>query len=175
MSSPTLQRITLANSEHLHEENPMINESLKLKGDLTIQVIGKDGKVKEQREEKNLVVNTGLGFIASRIEGTSAGVMSHMAIGSGTTAAAAGDTDLESILGVREPLDSTTANGAAGNGTIVFVSSFEAGEGTGAVTEAGTFNASTGGDMLCRTVFPVVNKGADDTLSITWTITLSAS
>jgi hypothetical protein len=29
--------------------------------------------------------------------------------------------------------------------------------------------------MLCRTVFSVVNKAADDTLQITWTITLSAS
>jgi hypothetical protein len=28
--------------------------------------------------------------------------------------------------------------------------------------------------MLCRTVFPVVNKAADDALTITWTITLSA-
>lgn len=153
----------------------MINEGLKLRGDLQIQVISKDGKVKESREEKNLVVNAGLGFIASRMEGVSSGVMSHMAIGSGTTAAAAGDTDLETTLGVREALDSTTANGAAGNGTVVYVSSFEAAESTGAVTEAGIFNASTGGDMLCRTVFPVVNKGADDTLSITWTITLSAS
>ena len=32
-----------------------------------------------------------------------------------------------------------------------------------------------GGDMLCRTVFSVVNKAADDTLSVTWTITLAAS
>jgi len=29
--------------------------------------------------------------------------------------------------------------------------------------------------MLCRTVFPVVNKQADDTMSVTWTITLTAS
>lgn len=165
----------LANHALLHEAKPMINESLKLRGDLQINVIGKDGKVKESRHEKNLVVNTGLGFIASRMEGTSAAVMSHMAVGSGTTAAAAGDTDLETILGAREAIDSTTANGASGNGTVVYVSSFEASESTGAVTEAGIFNALTGGDMLCRTVFPVVNKGADDTLSITWTITLSAS
>jgi len=29
--------------------------------------------------------------------------------------------------------------------------------------------------MLCRTVFAVVNKDADDTMSITWSITLTAS
>jgi hypothetical protein len=27
--------------------------------------------------------------------------------------------------------------------------------------------------MLCRTVFAVVNKGADDAMSITWAITVS--
>ena len=97
--------------------------------------------------------------------------MSHMALGSDTTAAAAGDTDLGSILGSREALDSTTAS----SNTITYVSSFEAGEGTGAVTEAGIFNAATSGTMLCRTVFAVVNKQADDTMSVTWTITLTAS
>jgi hypothetical protein len=43
------------------------------------------------------------------------------------------------------------------------------------VTEAGVFNAATGGDMLCRTVFDVVNKAADDTMAITWTVTLAAA
>jgi hypothetical protein len=27
--------------------------------------------------------------------------------------------------------------------------------------------------MLCRTVFAVVNKGADDAMSVTWSITVS--
>jgi hypothetical protein len=47
------------------------------------------------------------------------------------------------------------------------------GVGTGAISEAGIFNASSGGTMLCRTVFPVVNKQASDTIAITWTITIS--
>lgn len=152
----------------------MINESLKLSGHLKIKVIDKDGNVKDQRNVNNLVVDAGLGFIASRIASNGSNVMSHMAIGSGTTAAAAGDTDLQTMLGSREAIDSTTENGGAGNGTVVYVSSFEAGEGTGAVTEAGLFNAAAAGAMLARTTFPVVNKGVDDTLSITWTITLSA-
>lgn len=149
----------------------MINEALKLRGNLAMVLRDKDGNVKETREEKNLVVSAGLNFICDRMEGTSEAVMSHMAVGSGTTAAAAGNTDLESILGSREALDSTTVT----DNTITYVSSFEAGEGTGAITEAGIFNASTAGTMLCRTVFSVVNKAADDTLQITWTITLSAS
>lgn len=149
----------------------MIKDTLKLKGELTIVVKDKDGKVKETRKEKNLVVNAGLTYICSRMTSTAASAMTHMAVGSGTTAPSGSQTDLVSILGVREPLDSSTSS----SNTVTYTSSFEAGEGTGAVTEAGIFNASTGGTMLCRTTFPVVNKGANDTMAITWTITLSAA
>jgi len=41
------------------------------------------------------------------------------------------------------------------------------------LTEAGIFNASTSGNMLCRTKFDVVNKSATDTLAITWVVTIS--
>jgi hypothetical protein len=152
----------------------MINENLKLSGQLNIVLKDKAGNIKDHREVKNLVVNSGLAYIASRMTGTSKSVMSHMALGSGTTAAAAGQTDLVSILGSREALDSTTISGT-NDEKVVYVSSFEAGDATGAVTEAGIFNAASGGDMLCRTTFSVVNKAADDTMSVTWTITLSAS
>jgi len=149
----------------------MLKDGLKLKGRVGIVLKDKDGNVKETREIDNLVVDAGLDFIASRMEGTTDAVMSHMALGSGTTAASASDTDLESILGSREALDSTTVTDNA----VAYVASFEAGDATGAVTEAGIFNASSGGSMLCRTVFSVVNKAADDTMSVTWTITISAS
>jgi hypothetical protein len=152
----------------------MINENLKLSGQLNIVLKDKAGNIKDRVVVKNLVVNTGLAYIASRMTGTSKSVMSHMALGSGTTAAAAGQTDLVSVLGSREALDSTAIAGT-NDEKVVYVSSFEAGDATGAVTEAGIFNAASGGDMLCRTVFSVVNKAADDTLSVTWTITLSAS
>ncbi len=152
----------------------MINENLKLSGQLNIVLKDKAGNIKDQRDVKNLVVNTGLAYIASRMTGTSKAVMSHMALGSGTTAASSGQTDLVSLLGSREALDSTSISGS-NNEKVVYVSSFEAGDATGAVTEAGLFNASSSGDMLCRTVFSVVNKAADDTMSVTWTITLAAS
>ena len=98
----------------------------------------------------------------------SATAMSHMGIGSGSTAAAASDTALGNQL-ARTGLTSTTVSGA----DVVYVDTFPAGTGTGAVTEAGIFNASSGGTMLCRTVFDVVNKGASDAMTITWTVTVS--
>tara|TARA_X000001036_G_C20610904_1_gene778946 strand:+ start:500 stop:949 length:450 start_codon:yes stop_codon:yes gene_type:complete len=149
----------------------MINENLKLSGQLGIVLRDKDGNIKEERTERNLVVTTGLNYIASRIKDASATAMTHMALGSGTTAAAAGQTDLVTLLGAREALDSTTVTANA----VAYVASFEAGDATGAVTEAGIFNAASSGTMLCRTKFNVVNKAADDTMTVTWTITLSAS
>ena len=149
----------------------MFNDNLKLSGQLNIVLRDKNGNVKEERTEKNLVVTSGLGYIASRMKDASATAMSHMALGSGTTNEAAGQTDLVTLLGAREALDSTTVTANA----VAYVSSFEAGDATGAVTEAGIFNASTGGTMLCRVKFDVVNKAADDTMTVTWTITVSAT
>jgi hypothetical protein len=151
----------------------MIKDQLKISGELSIVLTDKDGNVKEQREVKNLVVNTGLAFIVSRMVGTAKAVMSHMALGSSTTAAAAAQTNLVTTLGVRKALTSSTITGTNSE-KAQYVATFVPGEATGAVTEAGIFNALTLGDMLCRTVFPVVNKGADDTMSVTWTVTLNA-
>jgi hypothetical protein len=150
----------------------MMNDGLKLRGDVALVLRDKDGNVKDERKIENLIVDTGLNFICDRMDSNSTeAVMSHMALGSGSTAADAADTTLGSQLGSREDLDSSTVT----SNQIVYVASFEAGDATGAVTEAGIFNASTGGTMLCRTVFSVVNKASDDTLTVNWTITLTAS
>ena len=148
----------------------MVNDNIKITGDVKIDIIGADGAVKDSREIKNLVVTTGKTFIASRMVGTSANVMGWMELGTGTTAAAVGDTALEAaISGSRVALTS----GTSATNVVTYVASFPAGTGTGAVTEAGVFNAASAGTMLCRTVLSVVNKGAADAMSITWTITVS--
>lgn len=150
----------------------MLNDSLKAKGVVELTLLDEAGNVKETKTH-NLVVNTGLAYIASRMKDTTEGVMTHMAIGSGTTAAAAADTALGSQL-ARVVLDSTTIVTTTVVGdSVQYVSTFAAGTGTGAVTEAGLFNASSAGTMLCRTVFPVINKGALDTLVITWKVTVA--
>ncbi len=146
------------------------NETIKATGRLNIQIIGPDGQVKQEETVDNLVVTVGLNFIASRIKDATATVMTHMAVGAGTAPAAAGNTALGTELG-RVGLGSTTVT----NNQVVYAASFGAGVGTGAVTEAGLFSASTGGTMLCRTVFSVVNKEAGDTMSISWTVTIGAA
>ena len=141
----------------------MINDGLRLKGKLSIAL--NDEVV---QEVDNLVVTAGKGYVASRMKDASATAMSHMAIGSGTTNPAASDTALETELG-RVALTSTTVSSAV----VTYVATFAAGTGTGAVTEAGILNASSSGTLLCRTEFSVVNKGSSDSMTITWTVTVS--
>lgn len=144
-------------------------ENIKATGRLNIQVFDQNGDLKQEEVVDNLVVTVGLGYIASRMKDATATAMSHMALGSGTAAAAAANTTLGTELG-RVALTSTTVTGSQ----VQYVATFGAGVATGAVTEAGIFNASSAGTMLCRTVFSVVNKDAGDTMSITWTVTLAA-
>ena len=141
----------------------MINDGLKLTGKLKIALNGET-----VQEVNNLVVTDGKEYVASRMKDTAADVMSHMAIGSGSTAAAAGNSALGNQLG-RVALTSTGLSGAV----VTYTATFPAGTGTGAVTEAGILNAASSGTLLCRTVFSVVNKGASDSMTITWTVTVS--
>lgn len=144
------------------------NDETKATGKLTVEIKDKHGKVKDTREVNNLVVDTGLAFIASRMKDASATAMSHMGIGTGTSAAASSDTALGTEA-ARVALTSTTVTSNA----VAYVASFAAGTGTGAITEAGILNGASGGTLLCRTVFSVVNKAASDSMTITWTVTIS--
>lgn len=137
-------------------------------GRLLIEVFDADGKLKKVMDVPNLVVDSGKDYIASRIKDATATVMSDMAVGTDNTAAAAGQTALIAET-ARVTLTSTNVSA----NVVTYVASFGAGVGTGALTEAGIFNASSAGTMLCRTVFSVINKGALDSMTITWTVTLS--
>ena len=145
----------------------MVNDNFALTGALTIAI--NDEVV---QETENLVVTA---WVADRMANANT-VMTHMAVGTGSTAAAAGDTALGTVItGGRNTL--TVSGGTVGTGadanTIVYAATWAAGDATAAITEAGIFDAASGGDMLARTVFAVVNKGALDSMTITWTITVS--
>ena len=141
----------------------MFESNLTLTGTLSISLNGEVVK-----EVPNLVVTTGKNYVASRMKDATATAMSHMAVGTGSTAAAAADTALGSEA-ARVALTSTTVS----TNTVSYVATFPAGTGTASLTEAGILNAASSGTMLCRTVFAVVSKGASDVMTVTWTITAS--
>ena len=95
--------------------------------------------------------------------------MSHIGVGTGTTASATGNTALVTEIARK----AATFSHTTGTKTFQFEATFNAGEATGAITEAGVFNASTSGTLFDRVVFAVINKGADDTLTQRFTFTMS--
>ena len=146
----------------------MLQDILKMQGTLTVTLFDQSGNIKDQRDIKNLVVSAGKTFIASRMVGVAKNIMSHMAIGTGTTTPAVGQTTLTTEAG-----RVTLASQSASSNQVTYTATFPAGTGTGAITEAGILNAASGGDLLCRTTFPVVNKAAGDSIAVTWTVTVS--
>lgn len=145
------------------------NENLNLKGSFSAVLTRQNGEV-ETRRKDNLILNGGFDFIANSIGSSSRpAVMSHTAVGTGATAAAATQTAL-----VTELTRKTTAYAyTAGSKVFTMTTTFNAGEATGAITEAGIVNAASGGTFLDRVTFAVINKGADDVLTTTFQFTLS--
>lgn len=145
----------------------MLNDSITLKGNLTFKLVDSTtGEVKLQRTDPNLVVTTGKEFVASRIIGVAQPIMSRIDAGSTDTAPVAGNVALANKLG-EAPIDLSTQDG----NSVTYTATLEAGVATGAIVEAGVFNVNN--VMLCRSVFPVVNKQANDILTIVWTVAIN--
>ncbi len=144
------------------------------KGAVKITLTGPDGKVKAEGVHRNLVVTAGKNYLTAWLQAASqAGkFMSYMALGTGSTAVAAGDTALQTEfsgggyarqIGVLTNVTNTWTNTAV----------FGPGVATGAITEAGLFSAVTTGTMFSHLVFSAYNKQALDTITFAWTITWS--
>ena len=146
-------------------------EKMNVKGSLIISL---NNQV--VRRIDNLVVTTGKNWIVDRMQGVTDGVVTHMAIGEGTTAAAIGDTTLQTEV-ARVAVD--VSGGTASTNTLTFTTTFAADvpditdPATSPITEAGLLNAATVGTLVAHTVFPVINKGEADTMTINWVITIS--
>lgn len=146
----------------------MTKDTIKVSGRLVLKLYDKNNNIKKVIEVPNLVVSSGLSYIASRMTSTLIGVMSHMAVGISDTATNISQTTLVSEID-REELTGSLATGSA----ITYNATFSAGSGTGTLVEAGIFNDATTGTMLCRTVFPAITKEADDILTINWLVSIS--
>lgn len=150
--------------------NQQIKENLKATGLVSIVHTNAAGEVVNEFQVPNLVVSSGKNHIAEKLVATtnSPVSMTHMAIGTGTATPGASDTQ----LGTQTGRVSLSGSSVLSN-TITYTATFPAGTGDGPIAEAGIFNASTGGTMLCRTTFPVINKQSGDTIAVTWAVSVS--
>lgn len=125
----------------------------------------------------NLVVSVGKAGAASRLNGAGGeAAFTYIALGTGTTAAAAGDTALQTEISTNgggranstaSRVTTTVTNDTAQlQNTFTFTGSF-------AITESGVLNAASVGTLLARQVFSAVNVISGDNLQITWKFAFS--
>lgn len=145
-----------------------------VKGSVKVELRDADGNLKQSHEDHNLIVTVGKNYLAAWLAAASqAGkFMSYIALGTGSTAPAASDTTLETELtggGNSRVIGTLASSTNTWSNTAIFLP----GNGTGAVTEAGLFSASSAGTMFARQVFSAYNKAAGDTLTVTWSVSFS--
>lgn len=145
-----------------------IRNGIRIKGRMSLKVFGPDGRLKEQRLVENVITDLGCAHVADQMSDQGNAALSHMAVGSGT----GGTTTLNSEE-ARVALDSTTQGTGASDHQVVYVATFGAGVGTAALTEAGILNADVDGVLFNYAEFSAINKGASDSLEITWTVSFA--
>lgn len=102
-----------------------------------------------------MITNDGLDLIRDWLNGDSVNAPSHMAVGTGTTPTVATDTTLETEV-LRKAI-SSTSKGTVGKVTLQLdLSTAEANGNT--LSEIGTLNAASLGDLLNRLVYTGIPK-----------------
>ena len=139
-------------------------EEITLKNNVHIILRGPDGNIKHESVH-NTVTAAGKNGIADQILTTpTLPKPGWMAIGTGSPGATLLGAEID-----RNALTSKTRSGAI----VTMIGDWAAGDGTGTLTEAGIFDASSNGNMWMSASFSALVKGAADTLQITWTLTVS--
>lgn len=143
-----------------------------IKGWVDICLTDSYGNILEERHGPNTIQLAGHAHVADQLSAASETAMGFMGIGTGS-GQGTGDTTLGTEIN-RNTLESGyPSQGAGGNDyQVIYKGFWTAGTGTGAITEAGIFNMITvdAGKMLAYQSFSVINKGASDKLTITWTL-----
>lgn len=136
-----------------------MTKEIKIKGTARAILTHDDGRV-EVIEDHNMIVNGGFDLLISSLIKSSnrPNPLTHIAVGRGTTAAAAGQTAL-----VNEAYRKAgTWSWSAGTKVFTITATWSRGAVTGTITEGAVFNASSGGTMFDRIVFSTPFTGAAD-------------
>ena len=148
-----------------------MNTDFKLKYNVEA-ILERNGKVIARYIRHNVATTLGKRHIADQLSETPESAMSHMATGTGADAGAdptALTTELSRVaLSSREQQSGDDAN------KVLYQCTWAAGVGTGTITEAGIFNAGSGGILLCYVHFDsAIPKVADLELLLKWTASIT--
>ena len=143
-----------------------------VKGRWRMELRGPDGEIKEVREGNNVVTDVGKEFIASFLYSAAAAAATntarYIAIGTDATAEAASNTALGTEVSRVSGIVSYVSNQI-----YRVTATFATGSGTGAIAEYGLFSSLTAGTLVARDTESVINKGANDTLTVLAAFTIS--
>jgi len=158
-----------------------LQDGIGLHGSFLIEHI-REGQVIDAIEVNNVITNVGKAevaglFTTDTLSGLTA--FDYIAIGTGTTAADATDTQLETEIttggGARRGganVTGTRTNTTVTNDTAQYVTTFTF-TATFAVTESGVLNADSTGVLLCHQTFAAINVASGDSLQITWKVAVA--
>ena len=160
-----------------------MNEKNEMRGRLTLRVLDRDGRVVYEQPCKNRIVTSGRMLVAQLFGGVETGTpptpVTHMAVGTGDAAPTDGDEALRSQRGGRKEIGpvqyvpfADPDSGGAMRVRATLTAEFDYNEANGAepLREAGVFNATTGGKMYNRVIFPAVTKTDAFKLTLLWDV-----
>lgn len=150
-----------------------MKDTIKLRGCIEIALKDVVGNTLKTIKKDNTVVTVGRRWVLQQLESVdhaTAQNISHIAVGTSTTAPATGDTALGSE-NTRKAINSfATSNLTSNPPSWQAQVSFNTNEANTTLGEVGLFNSSSGGTMLARATFATINKTTSNTLSISYTI-----
>ena len=150
---------------------------IKVDGFFSLVLTDACGNIIDRRDGHNIVTSAGKAAIAGLVGNTgSVNAFTYLAVGTGTTAAAIGDTTLQSEtttngLG-RGAATVTRTTTTVTNDTLTLTKVWNA-TGAVAVTEIGAFNASSNGTLLGHQIFSVINTSNGMQLTLTYNFQFS--
>lgn len=155
-------------------QKKQIGDVLMLRGSIQVALCDLEGKILRSQIINNTVVTVGRAWVLKQLESTdhvTSQNISHMGIGSDTTAPATSQTAL-GLSVTRKAISSfdttnLTANPPNWQAQIQFATN----EGNTTLAEVGIFNSNAGGTMLARATFASFVKATSNVLNISYNIT----
>lgn len=168
-----------------------MESKMKIKGFIAYKLIDESGNVKAEGKTTNIITEAGLKYYVDQLTDAGGSAVQLMLLGTGTAAVGTGDTWVGGYFsgngttaGTAGGVTAVTNSGTATN--VQYVGTFSAGYATqSGITRVGlanmvassdgngTPNGSTTFFVAHGTISPTVNKGASDTLVVTWDHTFS--
>lgn len=145
-----------------------------IRGHVCLELRGPDGELKDVREYDNTITVLMDATVADRMAGGADSLVDYTGIGTTSGGKSTASVALEAQT-ARVQNDSNTQGAGAADNDVVHVATFGAGVGDGAIVEAGLFTGAADNTLMAYQEFAAVNKGAADTLTVTWTVTYGAS